>query len=162
MDLVVIMGVSGCGKSAVSRALGELKGWQIIEGDDHHPLANIEKMANGRPLSDHDRSDWLRAINLEITHRDSSPLVLACSALTPFVQSRLENVDSRTCHWVWLDGSYELIKTRLDQRQGHFMGSDLLRSQFDALQPPKTALPININRSVTEIVEDISQALKLS
>lgn len=157
----MIMGVSGCGKSTISRELGKRQGWVVIEGDDYHPKSNVEKMAQGVSLTDTDRESWLGAINQEISAFETSPLILACSALTPYVQRCLKNVEGRNCIWILLEGTPELIKKRLDARSDHFMTSTLLESQFSALAPPDNAIIISIDQTVNDIVQEIVREAKL-
>lgn len=158
--LIVIMGVSGCGKSTISQSLGQHLNISVIEGDDFHPDANIQKMARGQPLDDSDRKAWLEAVNLEIERHDEPDIILACSALTPFVQTALSRSKTRMCVWIWLEGSVDLIRQRLKARQGHFMTAALLDSQFEALRPPKDCQRVSIHKSVNDIVDEISTMLR--
>lgn len=159
--LFVIMGVSGSGKSAVSSALAHKMRCLVLEADDFHSAENIEKMSKGIPLSDQDREPWIDTICYVAKHTsDNSDVILACSALTKMVQSRLLEKLGERITWIWLDGSFELIKSRLDARQDHFMPSSLLASQFDALTVPSRAIRINIDQSISEIVEAIEVAIE--
>ncbi len=144
--IVVIMGVSGSGKSTVGKLLARELGWIYVEGDDFHPPANIEKMRRGIPLDDNDRWPWLEAIRhrLNEARGRGERLVLACSALKHSYQHYLSQFDPGSIHYVYLKGSEELIRQRLAQRTGHFMNPGLLHSQFDALEPPEEAVPIDI------------------
>lgn len=157
--LIVIMGVSGCGKSTISQSLGQHLNVPVIEGDDFHPDSNIQKMARGQPLDDSDRKAWLEALNLEIERYDDPDIILACSALTPFVQSALSRCKGRMCVWIWLEGPADLIRQRLKARQGHFMTAALLDSQFEALHPPEDCQRVSIHKSVRESVDEISAIL---
>lgn len=158
--LIVIMGVSGCGKSTISTAFGRRKNWPVLEADDFHSVHNIEKMEGGIPLTDDDRAAWLDSIDEKIASMGaSSPIILACSALTPYVQNRLTLSGTRECIWVWLDGSVELIAARMKARQQHFMPVSLLDSQFAALAPPEGALRIDIGQSPAAILDALCAAL---
>lgn len=157
--LIVIMGVSGSGKSTISCALGQRLNVTVIEGDAFHPETNIQKMAGGRPLDDVDRKAWLVAINQNIERQVEPDLILACSALTPFVQRALQNIETRKCVWILLEGSPELIRQRLESRQGHFMKAALLDSQFEALNCPKNCHRVLIDKPVKRIVDNITAIL---
>lgn len=159
--IVVLMGVSGSGKSAVGKALAAKLGWRFIEGDDFHPPTNVEKMKSGQPLTDEDRRPWLRAIREEIDaacERGES-MVLACSALKHDYRDYLEAHEPECVRFVWLEGSEELIQQRLKERKGHFMPAGLLHSQFEALEPPEDALRVDIAPPVDEVAETIKRAL---
>jgi gluconokinase len=160
---IVLMGVSGCGKTSVGKALSASLGWPFFDGDDYHPQANIDKMIRGTPLDDSDRQPWLEFLNrLMRDHlQDRGPLVVASSALKQtyrdLLQSGIEGVV-----FVYLKGSLELIYARMQQREGHYMKAEMLRSQFKALEAPQDALTINIAKSVPEIAAEIIQKLNLS
>jgi gluconokinase len=132
--LVVVMGVSGSGKSTVGGLLAERLGVPYAEADDFHPPANIAKMAAGHPLDDTDRAPWLDAIADWITDRHGEGGVVSCSALRRRYRDRLRAA-APALFFVHLDGSEELIAARLTARMSHFMPPGLLRSQFDALEP---------------------------
>lgn len=152
------MGVSGCGKSTVGHALSASQNWPFIEGDAHHPAANVTKMAAGTPLTDHDRAAWIDAL---VTTVDSAPddtIVLACSALTPFVQSGLRNVSDREVVFVLLEHQFDAIQARMSQRD-HFMPPSLLQSQFDALEPPLDAIIFDAKLPPIDLVAAIVKAL---
>ncbi|NGN66637.1 MBL fold metallo-hydrolase [Streptomyces sp. A7024] len=132
--LVVVMGVTGSGKSTVGEALSERIGLPFAEGDDFHPPSNIEKMSGGTPLNDDDRLPWLDAIASWLAGRTASGGIISCSALKRRYRDRLAGaVDG--LFFLHLDGSPELIGERLEERRDHFMPKGLLRSQFDALEP---------------------------
>jgi carbohydrate kinase (thermoresistant glucokinase family) len=159
--VVVLMGVSGCGKSTVGRLLADRLGWPMLEGDDLHPAANVEKMAHGRPLTDDDRWPWLAAIRTWIDARisEQSSAVVTCSALRHSYRDVL-----RDPHvvFVQLDGPRELLLARLAARHGHFMPAALLDSQLSALEPPdrdEQAVRIDISLDVADQVDAILAAL---
>ena len=138
MTIVVVMGVSGCGKSTVARALAEQEGWEMLEGDSFHPPANIAKMKAGTPLTDDDRGPWLRAIAAkedELLAAGQSAVV-ACSALKRAYRDILIGDRPRTV-LVYLRGSYDLIAERMRARKNHFMPPALLVSQFATLEEPE-------------------------
>jgi gluconokinase/shikimate kinase len=129
------MGVSGCGKSTVAGLLAGRLGWDLGEGDDLHPPANVAKMAAGRPLTDDDRWPWLRRVAGWITEHTAAqrPGIITCSALK---RSYRDVLRGERVVFVFLDGSRELIAARLRARYGHYMPASLLDSQFAALEPP--------------------------
>lgn len=135
--IVLLMGVSGAGKSTVGRALAEMTGWPFRDADGFHPPANIAKMSRGEPLGDADRGPWLDAIAAWIAEcRDAgAPAIVSCSALKRRYRDRLigRNADVAL---VYLRGGRDLIGSRLKARTGHFMPATLLESQFSALEEP--------------------------
>ena len=155
------MGVSGCGKTTIGKLLAERLGWVFIEGDDYHSQANIQKMSGGIPLNDVDRWPWLEQLNelMKVYTRQDISFILSCSALKQsyrdLLKSGVENV-----RFVYLKGSFDLILDRMRNRQ-HYMKTGMLKSQFDTLEEPSTALVIPIDASAFEISEDIISKLKL-
>ncbi len=133
---LVIMGVSGSGKSTVAVLLAQRLGRPMAEGDDFHPPANVAAMAAGRPLTDADRAPWLAAIRDWITARDGAgePTVVACSALRRAYRDRLREGPGRV-RFVQLDVPEPVLERRLEARRGHFMPVSLLGSQLDTLEP---------------------------
>lgn len=153
----VVMGVSGCGKSFIGELLAEALGEIFADADDFHPPANIEKMANGIPLTDADRWPWLDHLREQIvSHRNNSTgYVLACSALKQSYRDRLMGNDSSEIfNFVYLKGTKELIRHRMEQRD-HFMPPALLDSQFETLEEPQNAIVVNIELSPDDIVKSI-------
>ncbi|TAG84865.1 MAG: gluconokinase, partial [Burkholderiales bacterium] len=145
---VVVMGVSGCGKTTLGQALAVKLGIDFFDADDFHPQENVEKMRAATPLTDSDRAPWLHILNdnLKVRTKAGQSLVLACSALKQRYRDALA-ADIPTVHWVFLEGSYELIAARIRARSattGHYMPADLLRSQFEALELPMSAVSIAI------------------
>ena len=152
---LVVMGVSGCGKSSVGEALGRAMGVPYIDGDDLHPEANVAKMRAGQPLTDEDRWPWLDLV--AETLRARAPVILGCSALKRRYRDRIRLAGRVT--FLHLTGSRELIQSRMTARQGHYMPSSLLESQFAALEPPgpDEAIAIDIDQPLAMIV---AEALK--
>ena len=125
-DLVIIMGVAGSGKSSIAEALSKAEGWPFVEADVHHSAANKEKMTSGAPLTDADRADWVRSMGETMTAMPEDRVVLACSALTPFVQTGLREQSGRTCLFVLLDVPKDELARRISSRADHFMPVSLL------------------------------------
>jgi gluconokinase len=157
--IILLMGVSGSGKTTIGQQLAEALRWQFQDADSFHPVANIEKMRSGIPLSDADRLPWLLAMQQGIADWSEAHIntVLACSALKAKYRHML--CQSSQVKPVYLKGSFALIQQRLQQRQGHYMKADLLQSQFDTLEEPEEALWIDIDQSPDTIVLQIRQAL---
>ena len=156
--IVVVMGVSGAGKSTIGAALARELGWHFIDADDHHPPANVARMAAGEPLTDADRRPWLDALN-GLLRNEKRDAVLACSALKQSYRDRLTAgiVDFRFIH---LKGDAELIGARLAQRRHRYMPASLLRSQFEALEPPEKAIAVDVSADVPACVAAIVQRLR--
>ncbi|NUT52012.1 MAG: gluconokinase [Saccharothrix sp.] len=133
---VVVMGVSGSGKSTVARLLADRLGWPMAEADEFHPADNIAKMTAGTPLTDADRAPWLAAIRDWITDRaaEGRSTVVTCSALKHAYRDVLRDAGARV-RFLFLRGTAEVIGDRMRGRSGHFMPQSLLRSQFDTLEP---------------------------
>ncbi len=150
------MGVSGTGKSTIGKLLSDRTGWTFYDADDFHPLANIEKMNRGIPLTDSDRLPWLEELNQLITNTLNSNHhgILACSALKSQYRQILRNNLSDVV-FIYLRGSYDCIHSRIQQRTGHFMNSNLLQSQFDTLEEPQDALIIDVSLAPEAVVEEI-------
>jgi carbohydrate kinase (thermoresistant glucokinase family) len=136
---VVVMGVSGSGKSSVGAELARTMGRDFVDGDDLHPASNIEKMRDGVPLDDADRAPWLRAVAAVLADHAAHPtgVVVACSALKRTYREALRSVHGVS--FVFLDADRAMIERRLATRAGHFMPSTLIASQFDALERPSTS-----------------------
>ncbi|WP_117233886.1 gluconokinase [Vibrio maerlii] len=131
---VLVMGVSGCGKTTVGQLVAEKLGIPFFDGDDFHPQENIDKMTQGIPLDDADRHGWLLKLNEQfITH---SPCVIACSALKPAYRDLLK-INNERLDVLYLKGDYQTILHRLEARSGHyFKGEAMLKSQYDTLVEP--------------------------
>lgn len=156
---LIVMGVSGSGKSTVGEALAHRLGWRCEDADDYHPKANVAKMSAGQPLTDDDRWPWLQAIAAEIDRviAGGGSIVFGCSALKRAYRDVL--VHGRDdVRIVFLDGSRELIGARMAARKNHFMPAGLLDSQFATLQrpgPDERPIVASIDAPVEAIVDDI-------
>ena len=163
--IVVVMGVSGAGKSVLGSRLAERLGCRFIDADEHHPPQNVTKMASGTPLSDEDRWPWLQAIADEIDRLSAAGerAVIACSALKRAYRDIL--VHGRDdVRIVFLDGTQDLIAARLAARKGHFMPPGLLASQFKTLERPGTnerPITVSIDAPVGAIVDNVISQLNL-
>lgn len=156
--IVVLMGVSGSGKTTIGTLLAEKSGVVFADSDDYHPEANKLKMAAGHPLNDEDRKPWLERLNLLLRewHESGKGGVLACSALKDKYRAILSTgMPEGSLSFVWLDGSRELIAGRLAQRHHEFMNPGLLDSQFATLEPPADAVHIINDRTPEEVVAEI-------
>lgn len=163
-QVLVIMGVSGSGKSTVARLLAERLGWEFAEGDDMHPPANRKKMAAGIPLDDEDRWPWLDQVSSWIHERLDAGRhgIVTCSALKRAYRDRLR---APGVVFVHLSGAQSLLADRIGSRHGHFMPPSLLGSQLDTLQPPEpdeAALTVDIALPPTEIAETVIDKLGLT
>lgn len=157
---LVVMGVSGSGKTSVGSALAEALGWPFYDGDDYHPPANVEKMSRGVPLDDADRQPWLAALHRRIASSlaEGRSLVVACSALMARYRQTLRG-DLGQVRFVYLEGDFDLIHARMEARSGHYMQPEMLRSQFRVLEPPEDALTVSVRPPVAQIVKDILEKL---
>lgn len=153
----VIMGVAGCGKTTIGQALANELDCAFYDGDDFHPSENVAKMAQGIPLNDTDRAPWLARLAALITDHLTKGItaVIACSALKKAYRDQLRVADQ--VQFVYLQGNFDLIWKRIRQRQNHYMKADMLRSQFDTLEPPTAseAIIIPIALSIEEIITRI-------
>jgi len=157
--VIVLMGVTGSGKTVVGELLARELEWEFYDGDDFHPHANVEKMASGVPLTDEDRFPWLHllAAQIEGWADRGEQVILACSALKAIYREVL--VCRREVSLVHLQGSIELISQRLEERVHRYMPSSLLTSQFATLEEPDDALKINIRPAPEVIVGEIREKL---
>lgn len=155
--IVVLMGVSGVGKTTIGEALAHRLGWRFIDGDDYHPPENVAKMAAGQPLEDQDRWPWLDRLNALL--REENQAILACSALKQRYRERLaRGIDDLS--WVYLKGDRALLRLRLEQRRHRYMPASLLESQFAALEPPANAIEVDVSRDLSECVALIARSLE--
>jgi gluconokinase len=162
---LVVMGVSGSGKSTIGDKLAERLGWNYEDGDKFHPASNVAKMSAGEPLTDEDRWPWLQAIAAEIDRvcEAGEHAVIACSALKRAYRDILVH-GRNDVRIIYLKGAQELIASRLAVRKHHFMPPGLLASQFRALEPPEASenpVTVSIDASVETIVDDIVRQLGL-
>ena len=151
---IVVMGVSGSGKTSIGEGLAAQFGLPLLEGDQFHPRANIEKMSSGTPLTDDDRWPWLDAIATAMRDAEKG-VIVTCSALRRVYRDRLRERAGRPVLFVFLDGSKETIAARLAERKGHFMPPSLLASQFATLEPPAANEPGIVRVSIEPPVETI-------
>ena len=158
--VIVLMGVSGSGKTTVGKLLAEALGAEFAEGDSYHPPENVEKMRRGIPLDDADRWPWLEILSTVIDRwlTAKKTVVLACSALKQSYRDVLAKGRPQV-RFVYLEGDEALIRSRLDQRRGHYMPASLLKSQIAALEPPADAITVEIAGSPQAIVAEIRRHL---
>lgn len=157
--IIIIMGVSGSGKTTIGKQLADSLQGKFYDADDFHSQENIHKMRHDIPLTDRDRIPWLQNIQVAIKRwlDENTNIVLACSALkASYRQYLLLNEQIKL---VYLKGSFELIEKRLKSRQNHFMTEKLLQSQFDALEIPNKAIIVDIAKTEEAIVEEIIQKI---
>lgn len=158
--VVLVMGVSGSGKTTFGTALAQALGWEFADADDYHPPSNRAKMARGEALSDAEREPWLLRLRqlIEQHLQDDQPLVLACSALKArYRQILSEGLEG--IRVVFLQGSRELIAQRMKNRE-HFMPVSLLESQLNTLEPPTQAIVVDIARPLEASLRDVLRQLK--
>ncbi len=162
--VIIVMGVSGSGKSTVGELLASRNHGQFFDADDFHPEENIRKMASGVPLDDHDRAPWLARLRKEVVEAAPDDLltVLACSALKNSYRDQL-GVGSDETALVYLEGSAELLQERLASRDNHYMKAGMLGSQLNTLEAPgpDEAIIIDIANEVERIVSEIETELDL-
>ena len=158
---LIVMGVSGCGKSSVGRALADSLGWDFYDADDFHPPENVAKMTDGLPLDDSDRAPWLASLHdiISTNLKADKPGVLACSALKERYRRQLMD-GNEGVQIVYLKGSYELIWSRMSAREEHYMKPHMLRSQFEALEEPLNAYTVDISLPIDAVVRQIRESMK--
>ena len=158
--MILLMGVSGAGKTTVGRELARQLGWTFLDADDDHPVTNREKMRSGVPLLDEDRVPWLAAVRARVrVHLDAGEnVVLACSGLREAHRRYLAEVD-RDVAQVLLTAPEDVLRSRMTERTGHYMPAILLESQLQALEMPPDATIVDGARPVNEVVSTIRDAL---
>lgn len=163
--VIVVMGVSGCGKTTVAEMLARRLGWHFAEADEFHPPANVAKMKSGVPLTDEDRAPWLAAIagHIDAARASETPTVVTCSALKRRYRDIIvaNRPDVALVH---LKGDYETIARRMAARAHHYMPVSLLQSQFDALEEPgdeERPITVSIDQPADKIVERIVESLRV-
>jgi gluconokinase len=159
--IIILMGVSGSGKTTIGRLLSRDLGWEFYDADDFHSPQNIAKMSQGLALNDDDRRPWLQSLRTLILDslQKGEPAVIACSALKQSYRSSLRVND--LVQFVYLKGSFEQIRGRLKDRQNHFMSGSLLDDQFANLEEPSGVLAVNISATPEEIVSKIRGVFKI-
>lgn len=164
-EFVIVMGVSGSGKTTVAKGIAEAMGWEFAEGDDFHPKANVEKMASGHPLTDEDRWPWLEAIGAWIEEREAAgaSAVITCSALRRVYRDLLRGgrPGVRFCH---IEADSTLIADRLEHRRGHYMPPSLLPSQLatlEPLEPDEPGVTVSAAATVEDVIHNALDALDL-
>ena len=160
--VLILMGPMGCGKTTIGKMLAEKLGWPFYDGDSFHPKENVEKMRAGIALTDEDRRLWLEKLREYIQRwlKERQNTILACSALKQAYRDIL-GVDQETVRTVYLKGSYQLLRKRIEGRQHPYMDKNLLRSQLDTLEEPEEGLRVDISATPEMIVSTIIQNLKL-
>lgn len=160
MIRLVVMGVAGCGKSAVGAALAQVMAVPFRDGDDLHPAENVAKMSRGEPLSDADRWPWLALVGQALA---KEPMIIGCSALKRSYRDFITDQAGAPVTFINLAGSRAVIERRMRARQGHFMPPALLDSQFAALEPPmpdENAITVQIDQPPAGVVADVMEKLR--
>jgi gluconokinase len=159
--VVLLMGTTGAGKTTVGKILAARLRWTFLDADDFHSPADIDKMHHGIPLTDADRLPWLEKIHTELQHQTQSGenIVLACSALKQSYRDLLSReLDTRI---VYLRGTYDVMRQRIEFRHGHFAGQDILAGQFADLEEPPNALALDVSRSPQQLAAEVISSLHL-
>ena len=159
-SVIMVMGVSGCGKSTVGQALSDALGGVFVEGDDYHPQSNIDHMAAGLPLTDAMRWPWLDRLAEAVNdQRQRSVTVFGCSALRKSYRDRLRAAipDLKVAY---LEAPQDVLATRLAKREGHYMPASLLASQYDTLEVPENAtVATSANQPIAQIIQIFKSAI---
>jgi gluconokinase len=160
--IILVMGVSGSGKTTIGKLLADSLNWEFRDADNFHSPENVEKMQHGIPLTEADRTPWLHDLQTALKRwlHENRNVVLACSALKNSYRQLLL-IDSDRIKLVYLKGSYSLIQKRLQERINHYMPAKLLESQFDVLEEPLDALIVGIEQPPQMIVQTIRSTLNL-
>ena len=158
--IIIIMGVSGCGKTTLGKALADFLEYFFLEGDAFHSKENIEKMKRGTPLNDYDRIPWLVELNKEILASEKNGVVVACSALKERYRSDLsKGIISENILWVYLHSDLNTLKKRLEKR-AHFMPASLLESQLEILEVPGNAIHLEAALTTKEQINQLQPYLR--
>lgn len=161
-QFILMMGVSGVGKTTIGQAVANRLNYTFLDADVFHSKESREKMTNGHPLTDTDRLPWLERIHSRVSEqvKQGNPILLACSALKEnYRKILLENLwDSSKV--VWLDASRETLQKRTEQRPGHFMAASLLESQIETLEAPSDAIRIDANQGIEETLHEIVRSIE--
>lgn len=160
--IIILMGVSGSGKTTIGVLLANELDWPFYDGDDFHPQRNIEKMKHGQALTDEDRKPWLVSLRRLIDRLilEGKSAVIACSALKKSYRNRLAE-GHQEIRFVYLKGDYELLAARLEKRSEHFFDKDLLKDQFEVLEEPENALSVDIDQEPRMVAGRIRNGLGL-
>lgn len=155
--MIIIMGVSGCGKTTVGQLVSQHLQCEFVEGDEYHSPENIAKMGSGQPLNDEDRFDWMNALNAKISEVLTAGCsgVMACSALKEKHREALSNGWEPQVLFIHIQGSFETIHERMQARKGHYMKAGMLQSQFDALEPPEDVPTYDLRLPPEEIAAKV-------
>jgi gluconokinase len=163
--IVILMGVSGAGKTTIGHALSAVTGWTFADADDFHTAESKRKMSEGHPLTDADRAPWLQRLNQQIQAwaQTKTNAILACSALREAYRDALvQGVPAGVARFVYLTAPEAVIRERVAGRRGHYMPASLLPSQLATLEPPADALPISVVPPVAEVVAEIQKKLQIA
>ena len=158
--VIVVMGVSGVGKTTIGTMLASRLGWAYYDADDFHPAENVEKMRRGIPLTDEDREGWLTAIGALIRKRvdEDAPAVVSCSALKESYRRKLEIPDEKVA-LLYLKAPKDVVEERIRSRSGHFFSPDLLTSQYQTLEEPSGAVVVNATPAPAAVVSEAVRKL---
>jgi len=160
VQIIIIMGVSGSGKTTIGTLLARDLGWTFYEGDSFHSQKNIDKMIRGIPLTDTDREPWLQSLRQLVVKllTTSEPAVISCSALKQAYRDSL-SANSPHIRFVYLKGTDSLLRQRLSRRVGHFLNDALLTSQLNELEEPDDALILDLELSPKSLIQQIKENL---
>ena len=156
--IIIVMGVSGSGKSTIGKLLADKLNLPFYDADDFHPISNIQKMKSGIALEDADRKPWLELLNEKLRKWSDSGAVLACSALKESYREILTK-GLPSAKWVYLFGTADMIASRIVRRRGHYMPPALLESQLKTLEEPEYGIKVDVSSNTEEIVTKIIKEL---